>query len=270
MGGHLHRPSRGEPFGGPRSAGRVTNTGVAGWNPNHYLMEAEQELSRHPYDAVVVSVFLGNDVVCRRQDHIDAWQPAARRSLRWPRELGRREWIDAVAYPINDALERRSHLFTLLKGRGKFLLMRIGLSKHNLPPSLVVGGLDESCWNLTAELLQEIATEVRAAGTEPVFVLLPGTYQVNLEVSRRYAEAAGLDLTTVDADLPGRELGARLRAAGLDVVDATPPLREALAAGAEDLFGTVDTHLGPEGHRVVASVLFPKLLDRVSTTGEAP
>src|SRR6266487_1448811 len=44
----------------------VRNSGVGGWDPPQYLMEARRELARERFDVVLVSVYLGNDVVTRR------------------------------------------------------------------------------------------------------------------------------------------------------------------------------------------------------------
>lgn len=239
----------------------IVNTGVAGWGPNHYLLAARAELERRPYEAVIVFLFLGNDVIERRRAHFGAWQPAARHALRFPRSLTRRELVDALAYPLNDTLETRSHLFTLLKTRLKFLLMRLGLSKHYFPDVLLIDDEDDGRWALTAEVCAELDALAAAHDAPTLFVFLPGLYQVDRAATAAYVEALGIDPGRVDLDQPGRQLATQLAARGLTMIDTTPALRAAHEAGRVGLYGTVDTHLGPAGHAVVAEAVLPALQD---------
>jgi lysophospholipase L1-like esterase len=67
----------------------------------------------------------------------------------------------------------------------------------------------------------------------------------------------------VDPGQPARLLAEGLRARGLDVFDASPALEAAVRAGEPDLYGRVDRHLGPAGHRVLARALVPVLAARL-------
>src|SRR5829696_1546083 len=93
----------------------VRNTAVGGWAPSQYLLQARTSLAREKFDLVLVAVFLGNDVQPYRYDSYPARAAATVHHLRVPRHLTSAELIDAVLFPINDALEVRSHLFILLK-----------------------------------------------------------------------------------------------------------------------------------------------------------
>lgn len=240
---------------------RVVNTGVGGWDPEQYLLEARAELERRDYDAVLVFAFLPNDLVLRRRGHLPPRQAAERRRLRWPRAASKRELVDAVAYPVNDVLERHSQLFMLLRNRAKFLLMRAGLSAHYFPAVLRTGGnlAALETWRTTAEIVAEIRDLAAARGVPMLAVLLPGVYQVDAEAGRRYAQAVGLEPTDYDLDLPSRLFGQALGAEHVPFLDTLPALRSALAAGRGPLFGQVDTHLAPAGHQVVAETVMPHL-----------
>src|SRR5205807_8247065 len=109
---------------GNRGCGQ--RTGWGGGEPPQYLMEARREVGREPFDVVLVSVYLGNDVVLRRVERYPPGPPvdAPFHRLRLPRRLTYGELVDAVFYPINDFLKARSHLFVFVKQRASTLRMR--------------------------------------------------------------------------------------------------------------------------------------------------
>lgn len=261
---------------------RVVNTGVGGWGPEQYLLEARAELENHAsgtYDAVIVFVFVGNDRVYRRRNTYSPSQVAAPRNLRLPRALSKRELIDAVAYPINNALERRSHLFTLLKNRAKFLLMRVGLSAHHFPATLIrarngITADGSAPWALTAEVLTDIRSLTADHDLPMLVVLLPGVYQVDTDLGGQYAQSSGLAPEDYDLTLPSELLAPSLDAASLTWIDTLPSLRQAhqdaMAAGRRPaLYGAVDTHLAPAGHRVVAEAILPWAREHLYARGDA-
>jgi len=93
----------------------VDNTGVGGWDPNHYLLEAKRALVASPYDLGIVLLYVGNDIVTTIADSYPARQPSQPHNFRLPRAVSSKELVDAILYPINDTLETRSHLFQLAK-----------------------------------------------------------------------------------------------------------------------------------------------------------
>ncbi|MBX3469140.1 MAG: hypothetical protein KF878_19890 [Planctomycetes bacterium] len=238
----------------------VTNTGVSGWAPSQYLLEARRELARERPDLVLVCLFLGNDIEDQRVDHYPA-RERRERSLRLPRGLARRELIDAIAYPVNDWLETRSHLFALLKQRGTFLLMRLGLSARRFPDVCMRREASSTRWAVTADLCAELAALAAAHGAPTLWLLLPGIYQADPTIAARYTAALGHAEQELAPDQAARIMSAELTARGLRVLDATPALRAACAEGAADVYGLVDTHLGREGHRRVADLLHGPVLE---------
>ena len=69
-------------------------------NPNHYRIRAERILARQQITAVVVFLFLGNDIVCSRVDSFPPRPSAIQRGLTWLEEPIWRAWIDAVVHPL--------------------------------------------------------------------------------------------------------------------------------------------------------------------------
>lgn len=250
----------------------VRNTGVPGWDVNHYLIRARNSFAKERYRAAVVSVTMENDVVPQRVAVPPRRETTMLHPLRVPRSLAWPEIVDAVLYPVNDFLEVRSHLFILARRQLHTVRMAMGLSPLNLPAHYYRAAADSAAWGATASALIDLARLSREQGTPIVFVLLPSDYQVDRATFEQYVRGFGLDPSTMDMDQPNRVLGEALRGAGLEVIDALPALREAQARG-EQLYGTVDPHLSPEGHRVVHRLLHPvvaRMLAEPTPTANAP
>jgi hypothetical protein len=86
-------------------------------------------------------------------------------------------------------------------------------------------------------------------------VLVPERFQVYPDEFDRYVKGFGVDAAQLDVDQPSIRLRMAFEAAGLTVVDALPALRAAAARGGPRLYGSVDQHLSPEGHRALAQVV---------------
>jgi lysophospholipase L1-like esterase len=233
----------------------VVNTGVSGSSPNRYRIANRLELARRPYAAVVVFLFLGNDVVGRRVEDRPPRAPTPQHPLRWPADLSYRAFVDAVVHPLYTRLREHSHLLVLLKERWLGAAIRLGLTDHVFPSVLLRAQADAGGFEVTTGLCEEIARDARDAGAPSLFVLLPPDYVVDREMGRAFARGSGVSPEDVDLDQAARILAARLRGAGLRVVDATPGLR---AAG-PGVYGSVDRHLSPRGHEVVARIVAPEL-----------
>lgn len=241
----------------------IVNTGVGGYNPNHYRLVAQAELPRADYDLVLVFVYMANDVVERSVDHFSPSEAVRRHTLRAPRALSGPEIIDSILYPINDFLEERSHLYILVKSRSSALLARLGLTAYYFPDVFLVSSASLPEWDVTADILADIATVAGGYGVPVLYVLLPATYQVNEAEFEWYTAAFGINPSTVDLDQPTRLLQAGLEGRGLAVLDTTEALRDAHRQGIDDLYGRTDRHFGPAGHQVVADYLLPQILEHL-------
>jgi hypothetical protein len=249
----------------------IRNTGVGGWDPPQYLLQAKLALSREPFDLVLVVVFLGNDVVYRRTEYLPPRMPTEVHEFRIPNAVKYSEFKDAVLYPLNDLLEVRSHLFILLKTRLAVLLMRLGLSADEFPEVFYRSEATSPRWEITADIIAEIAHLGEQSNTPTLIVLLPAVFQVERETFEQHLRGFGIDRSRVDLQQPDMTLGAALRARGLTVVDLLPVLREAHERGMR-LYGTIDRHLSVEGHAVIAQYLEPILATslRRQSAGPAP
>lgn len=235
----------------------ILNTGVSMYNPNHYLMLTRKELSKRDFNLVIVFIYMANDVIDERTSYYPPLAPTSKKALRIPKNFSKREIVDAILYPVNDFLESRSHLFVLFKDRARTLLARLGLTPYYFPSVMKKSMAQSDRWALTAETLQDIEREAGLHNTPVLFVLLPASYQVNTETFEWYIKSFKIDPATVDLDQPSRILTAELEKRNLRVLDTTRALRQAHTAGSYNLYGEIDPHFSPGGHRVVAEFLAP-------------
>jgi hypothetical protein len=233
---------------------RILNTGVGGWDPNQYRIQL-MRLGDRPIDGILVFVYLGNDVVGERVQSYPARPPVARRTLRVPRSFAWKELVAATAYPLNDFLEVRSHLFILFRTRLKYVLMRVGLTAYRFPDTLLRDQSSSDRWKVSADILAEIAQFGQQRNVPTLFVLIPSPAEANPTEASRMADAFGLAAAAIDINQAHRLLGGELKRRNLSTVDATSPLRAAITAGVADVYGQVDTHLGRAGHRIVAEMV---------------
>ncbi len=240
----------------------VTTDGVSNWAPDVYLLEVERRLSQSDYDLVIVFIFMGNDLIDQPHQQFEPsdFQTFAHyihHNFRMPRNLSRAEIIDAVLYPINDTLETRSHLYIFMRSRLESLRIRMGLSPLYIPPGVMLDAADEPIWTVTANIAADIDRAAAEQGVPILFVLIPADYQIDRELFDKHVELYGIDPAQVDLDQPSRLLMAEFETRDLNVVDLTPVLLEAYADGETELYGRIDVHLAPDGHRVVAEYLAP-------------
>ena len=244
----------------------VRNTAVGGWDPPQYLMEARRELGRERVDLVLVSVFLGNDVVARRIERYPPGPPADApdHRLRLPHRLSYREFVDAVLYPLNDFLKARSQLFILLKQRAATLRMRLGLTADYFPEELLRREASSPRWSVTAQICRDIRDVAQAHAAPTLFVLIPAAFQVDTAAFYPALKGFKIDPAAVDLDQPDRLLTSAMRAHALDVVDVLSDFRQAVRSGTR-LYGSVDPHLSPEGHELLERLIEPTVSARLST-----
>jgi len=243
----------------------VRNSGVGGWDPPQYLMQARRSLANERYDLVLVSVYLGNDVVVRRVEDYQPRSPAPVHRLRLPRGLNGSELIDAVLYPVNDFFEQHSQLFMLLKTRSNELLTHFGLTAEEFPAELLREEASSPRWSVTADILSDIRNVAQAHGVPTLFVLIPAPYQVDTAEFHRSLRAFRIDSAAVDLDQPDRLMGEAMSRHRLDVYDMLSDFRQAARAGAR-LYGKVDRHPSPAGHDLLERVLEPLVVARLRTT----
>ena len=227
-------------------------------------MQARRSLSSEHYDLVLVSVYLGNDVVVRRVENYQPRSPAPAHWLRLPRALNGSELIDAVLYPVNDFFEQRSQLFMFLKTRSNELLTHFGLTAEEFPAELLRGEAGSPRWSVTADILSDIRNVAKAHGVPTLFVLIPAPYQVDTAEFHRSLRAFRIDSAAVDLDQPDRLMGEAMSHHHLDVYDMLSDFRQAARTGSR-LYGRVDRHPSPAGHDLLERVLEPLVVARLGT-----
>jgi hypothetical protein len=247
----------------------VYDAGVDGWDPPQYLIRARQLLNGRHYGAVVVAVYLGNDVVTHRVDYIPPRVPTVHHRLRVPRRPSWGELVDAVLRPANDILKTRSDLYILGRTQLHTLLMRLGLTGEYFPEELRRSQAASPRWDITADLCRDIAVSARAHGVPTLFVLIPTPFALDSATFDQARRGFGLRPEDVDLDQPTKKMAAALGARGLDFLDVLPGFRAAAARGSA-LYGHVDRHLTPAGHVLLTQLVTPALAAALTGTAAAP
>ena len=179
---------------------RIVNTGVGGWDPNQYRMQLRKMLGNDRINGIIVFVFLGNDIIDHHADQYPPRQAVVRHSLRLPSSLEWNELVAAVAYPINDFLEIRSHLFIFIKTRLKYMLMKMNLTAYYFPPMLLKDQAASNRWKITGDILEEIAVLGKQHDLKTLFVLLPSPSEANPDEGLETANAFGITSDKIDLD----------------------------------------------------------------------
>jgi hypothetical protein len=243
----------------------VRNAAQPGWDPPQYYLQSRSLLSRDTFDLVVVAFYIGNDVVLHRADYLPPRTPDPRYALRFPT---RPTWADltvSVFRPINDWLKRRSHLFLFVKNHVQTLRMRVGLTAEYFPIEFLRSEATSPRWDVSADICRDIARLAGRRGIPTLFVLIPAPFQIDRAVFQQYNRGFRIDSGAVDLNQPTRLMAERLKARGLNVVDALPAFRAAYKRSAV-LYGSIDRHLTPEGHRVLYDFLEPFLAELLAPT----
>jgi hypothetical protein len=229
----------------------VRNVSAGGWDPPQYLIMARRLLASAPVDMVVVSVYVGNDVVSEPMRIHSPLQLVPVRPFRIPLLLSYTEFIDAIVRPADDRLKRRSHLYILAKNRAAHLRMRLGLTAAWFPDVHLRSMADSPGWGYTVDILDQIRDAAADHGVPSAFILVPSHFQVDQTALERHMSGFDVDPEDVLIDQPNEILSRHMRERGLQVIDPLPGMRHQFRATGEPLFGRVDTHLSAEGHRVM-------------------
>jgi len=242
----------------------IRNAGVNGYSPSQYLMWVRRLAEREPFDAAVVLLYLGNDVLDWRTERQQPFQQTVLRTFHWPARLTWSEIVSSLLYPLNDFLKQRSHLFVLAKNQARTLLMRLGLTYLYIPEEILRENANKPRWQITADVCRDIAAAAAARHIPVLFVLVPGNYQVEPAVFQQYLEGFDIEPATVDLEQPNRLLGATLAPYHLRTLDLLDTLRVEQRKG-ERLYGRVDVHFSPEGNDVVERILEPTIIEMLRT-----
>jgi hypothetical protein len=246
-----------------------------GWGTDQQLLELDNEAARYAPDVVVLATFVGNDLA----------DNANRGSFQYPKpyftlEDGSRLVLHGVPVPFSRPLHalievyrglmRNSALLNAVaeavnNGRGGGEQGAAGSAQpvvelHNSMYLVSSTSEDTQRFALTSRLLIEVARHARAIGAQPVVLLIPELWQVEVYNHREQREA----LAAMGADFrrPQRIFRAALRREGVTVIDALPALAHAARhseIGSASVYYPQWRHLNAGGHTVVARLLAARL-----------
>jgi len=151
-----------------------------------------------------------------------------------------------VLRPINELLERNSHLYVFGKLRLKPIFVTfLGATQYIEDPFLLEKSTDMR-WQTTAAIMHAIAATANQNGAASLFVLIPSHYQVNEKQWHIQLAADGLQPEQADRFLPNRKLDSLCQ--DLHLLDLTTPMLQSN----RPLFGQVDAHFNIYGHEFAA------------------
>jgi hypothetical protein len=215
------------------------NTGVPGYGSEQYrrVLEARLAAGARP-EAVLVSLFLGNDVVDCLLD----------------KDLPVVDGIVGGRAGFQAFVKLHSHLYRLAAAAFHRLLPGSRLDRPGTGPDYY----RPETWQLPEmqravgilrEELRRIRDLARQAGAVVLVVQIPTSSSVA-------ALSGELAPDGLDYELPGHRVQAVLAELGLPDVDLTPALAQHRV---KDTYFTFDGHLTPLGHRIAADAILPRL-----------
>lgn len=256
----------------------VYNMGIPGVGPPEYLYLLRTEALPSKPAAIVVSVFVGNDVcftdtrvqgrraLFDRESYLILTVPS--RLMRMRDEERRRpgsgggstgtgavqqesDAPSAVLETLEDLVREYPYVADPALEVASFSVEKF-LSIERVRVRLVSRTEPRNCYEKFFEVLAEIRD--LCDGTPLLVLLIPDEYQVEDEV---WAQVVGSEAARYDRHMPQRVIGDWLSRQGIPTVDLLPPLLavEPLADGRRHLFHLRDTHFNTRGNDVAGKAL---------------
>ena len=246
-----------------------------GWGTDQQLLVLDEEAARWSPDVVVLALFIGNDL----NDNM------SRGTFQYPKPwftVGADDTLElhGVPVPYSRPLHAAIEVYRSIMRRSALLNAIAELSRKDWP-TLGVGsegdaartpylhpmyadplpGSERARYAMTERLLLEFVRRTRAIGAEPVVLILPELWQVEIFADPARREA--LRRLGADFQRPQRVFTSLLRQQGVQVIDALPALgratRASAAAGGPHTYYPEWRHLNAYGHAVVADLLGARL-----------
>jgi len=227
------------------------NAGLSGAGLRYYHSFLQRRCSELAPDRVLVGLVI-NDIATYPEDTATAEKPVHRRRL---------------GAQLNHALMTHSHVYTASVPLAKGLAYRTGLLDLNDNPGFAFVALDspspaqQSAWDSSLSLLDDIADEVDRCGARFTLVMFPVETQLSEDALRLYRDGLGVHIadTAMNGE-PQERVRAWASARGVDFVDLLPDFR-AQHTAEDSLFLRSDVvaidpvHLSARGNAVTAGVL---------------
>lgn len=262
----------------------VLSFATPGWGTDQQLLALDNQAARFVPDVVVLALFIGNDL----NDNVN------RGTFQYPKpyftlEEGDRLVLRGVPVPYSRAMHALIELYRGIMRHSALLNALAETSRKDwrerpreAQPSNALNNSiyvaeptphDRHRFALTGRLLYEVVRHVRAIGAEPVVLIIPELWQV--EVFNDPRRRTALREMGADFRRPQRVFGAVARAAGAEVIDTLPALARAVrrsqAHGGPHTYYREWRHLNAHGHAVIAELLGARLgvTDRPTRAGSA-
>jgi len=245
----------------------VINAGVAGYGTGEELI-LWQRLGRRLNPDLVLIGFYPNDVrnnADRRLFELKEGRPAQAREPPLPKV----RWI----YDARRYLSSHSHLYMLgnlaldelaagrraeARDRGQSPQAGEPLEAEEVFARIPSRQVEEG-WRLTLALLEELRSQVEAAGARFAVVVFPTRFQVDDALWEEHARKIGLEPDQYDLRIPQRALGQWSAAAGVTLLDLLEPFRSGNVSNT--FYYRLDAHWNPAGHRLAAESILAGLFE---------
>jgi len=257
-----------------RADTEVLSFATPGWGTDQQLLALDNDAARYAPDVVVLALFIGNDL----SDNLN------RGTFQYPKpyftiDTGDRLVLHGVPVPYSSALHGLIEVYRGLM-RHSALLNAIAettrkdwsarTEAREAEPSVALYNSlyvaeptaeDQRRFAMTSRLLLEFVRHARAIGAEPVVLIIPELWQV--EVFNDAGRRAALKQIGAQFRRPQRMFRELLEGEGVDVVDALPALaratRRSRATGGTHTYYPEWRHLNAHGHAAIARLLASRL-----------
>jgi lysophospholipase L1-like esterase len=236
---------------------QVYNFGVSGAGPREYLAVLRRDGWAHQPDAVLLSVFVGNDVTeeMPAPRHLHPRQHAlvllCERGSRLWQECRHQDTPPGPPDRLRPALTPAT--FRAVEAR------RLAVCLQPAPPGL------EKKWQRALAHLAAIVRECRQRQVPLAVVLIPDEFQVNPAVLAQAVSDTGIAPAAVDVPLPQRRLRAAFAQHGVPCLDLLEHF-----AGVPDTYAPNDTHWNVAGNQLAAARLAVWLRQTWALPEDAP
>lgn len=210
-------------------------------------------------DAVILGFYVGNDFIDSYQLFDEKGKPTVsvlHGDLASTKLSDQEGGIRGLIFPVREYLATRSNLYIFLRNRFSELFAKFAMRAPPPPPDFCAkeySGEMKKGWDLDQNLLLDLANYTGQHNMRLTVVILPAIYQVYEEAWKQYFTAFHVSPDRYDLNKPQALLGEFCAQHNIECIDVLPKMR---AEGkGKQLYYRIDSHLNPEGHRVVADTL---------------
>lgn len=227
----------------------LLNMGIVGTRPSDYWELLRNEGLSYEPDLVLLSFFIGNDLVGARRRRLHEFS--------YVTTLIYRAWTVARHYqgPLTPASSfdycddcatmTEERYMKIVHGRSQIFIKRYERLGRSVDAAMTY--------------LKKIQALCKERGAQLVVVLIPDELQINRELQKQVRAKLYPHLADDDWDMtrPNRILAARLSEAGIDTIDLYDSF--ATAGAQKPLYKPRDTHWNIAGNRLAAAVIVAQL-----------